>query len=578
MRKIYPATLLCDFYKVSHKDQYPANTEKIYSTWTPRASRVKGVDHVVAFGFQAFIKEYLIDYFNEMFFNRGLEEILAEYSRVIKFTLGVENPDTTHIRELHELGYLPIKIMAVPEGTLIPIRVPMLTIENTDSRFFWLTNYLETLMSCQLWQPTTSATIAFEYRKILEKYAKETVGSVDAVGFQGHDFSMRGMSSLQTAKASGAGHLLSFEGTDTIPAILYMEEFYNANIETELIGTSIPATEHSVQCSYGQEEELETYRHLIKEVYPKGFVSIVSDTWDLWSVLTKIVPELKEDIMSRDGRVVIRPDSGNPVDIICGTALVENVDMCVKNLKDLEHLAKDEAWDYFNGKDSEDEVNFYYEFNGKVYKAHCTAEYTTERGGYTDNKYYVIDNINVYVEEHDLEPYEKGVIEILWEIFGGTITEKGYKQLDSHIGAIYGDAITTERCIQICERLKAKGFASTNMVYGIGSFTYQYNTRDTFGFALKTTYAVVDGVERKLFKNPITDKEAIKKSQKGLVVVIKSQEEGIHYIDDLNLNEYDDIVANLIGDRILLQEVFLDGKLLVDDNLSSIRTRLRSQI
>lgn len=193
----------------------------------------------------------------------------------------------------------------------------MLTIENTKPEFFWLTNYLETLMSCQLWMPATSATLAFEYCKILEAYALKTNGDTSGVPFQGHDFSMRGMSSLEAAKGSGAGHLLSFTGTDSIPAILYLEDFYQADIEKELVGTSIPATEHSVMCAHGT-DEMASYKYLIKEVYPNGFVSIVSDTWDLWSVLNVVIRGLKEDILSRDGKVVIRPDSGDPVLIICG--------------------------------------------------------------------------------------------------------------------------------------------------------------------------------------------------------------------------------------------------------------------
>ena len=486
---IYPATLLCDFYKVSHREQYPENTEMIFSTWTPRMSRITGINEVVAFGFQAFIKEYLIKYFNENFFSRTTEEVVNEYKRVIQYTLGNENPDASHIEELHKLGYLPFRIRAVKEGTRVPIRVPMLTIENTDPKFFWLTNYIETLMSCVLWQPTTSATIANRYKKLLDFYAEKTNGNLFGVQFQGHDFSMRGMSALDAAKASGAGHLLSFSGTDTIPAILYLEEFYNANIEKELVGTSIPATEHSVMCAYGQ-DELESYRRIITEVYPSGFASIVSDTWDLWGVLNNVIKALKPEIMARDGRIVIRPDSGDPVAIICGDP------------------------------DSTDE---------------------NER---------------------------KGVIEILWDIFGGTITEKGYKQLDSHIGCIYGDAITLERCDLICEKLMAKGFASTNMVYGIGSFTYQYNTRDTFGFALKSTFGVFGGEEKNLFKDPVTDKANFKKSQTGLVCVVNDNG-NIKYIDGLsrvgreNLRSVD-----------LLEDIFIDGELLRDESLAEIRLRL----
>lgn len=487
-KNYYPATLLCDFYKVSHREQYPENTKKIYATWTPRTSRIKGVNDVIFFGLQAFIKEYLIDYFNENFFNRDVEDVVSEYERVLKYSLGKETVDSSHIRDLHKLGYLPIRIKAVPEGTRIPIRVPMFTIENTVNEFFWVTNYLETLMSCMLWQPMTSATISNEYRKILDKYAIETTGSTNGVEFQGHDFSMRGMSSLESAKSSGAGHLLSFTGTDTIPSILYMEKFYNANIERELVGTSIPATEHSVQCAYGQEDEINTYRRLINEIYPSGFVSIVSDTWDLWKVLTEYIPQLKTDILNRDGKVVIRPDSGDPVKIICG--------------------------------DSES------------------------------------DNPNT----------RKGVIEILWDIFGGTVTEQGYKVLDSHIGAIYGDAITLDRCREICEKLKEKGFASTNMTFGIGSFSFQYTTRDTFGFALKTTYSIVGREERFLFKNPITD-SGVKKSQRGKVAVVNN-EGNVTYIDGLSWEQERDMTNNM------LETVFFNGYLMKEYDLNEIRNRV----
>jgi nicotinamide phosphoribosyltransferase len=298
-KKFFTPTLLADFYKISHREQYPEGTETIFSTWTARTSRKEGVNEVVAFGFQAFIKEYLIDYFKDNFFSKSKEEIVDEYTRVIKYTLGKEIVDTRHIEELHELGYLPIKIKAVPEGTLVPIRVPMLTIENTNPKFFWVTNFLETLMSCQLWLPTTSATIAYQYRKILDKYASETNGDLSGVQFQGHNFSMRGMGSLESAMLSGSGHLLSFTGTDTIPAIHYLEQYYNANIENELVGCSIPATEHSVMCTYGRENEIEAYKRLITEVYPTGFASIVSDTWNLWEVLDKIIKPLKNEIMNR---------------------------------------------------------------------------------------------------------------------------------------------------------------------------------------------------------------------------------------------------------------------------------------
>lgn len=484
---IYPATLLCDFYKVSHREQYPSDTEKIYSTWTPRGTRIKGIDRVVAFGFQAFIKEYLIDYFYENFFNRPQEDVVEEYERVIKYTLGIDNPDSSHIAALHSLGFLPLKIKAVKEGTQVPIRVPMLTVENTRPEFFWVTNYIETLMSCSLWQMSTSATLAKRFRDLLDNWATRTGGSHDFVPFQGHDFSMRGMGSLESAKYSAAGHLLSFVGTDSIPGILFLEEFYGANIETEMVGTSIPATEHSVMCAYGQ-DELDSYRHIITEVYPAGFVSIVSDTWDLWNVLNNVIATLKPEILARNGKVVIRPDSGDPVKIIIGDPLSENPDA------------------------------------------------------------------------------RRGVMEILWDIFGGTVNEQGYKELDPHIGCIYGDAITLERADAISAGLAEKGFASTNMVYGIGSFTYQYNTRDTFSFALKSTYAKIGGVEKFLFKDPITD-TGIKKSATGMVRVFQSPW-GIGYVEELTEAQRDK------GDNDLLEDVFIDGKLVRFETLAEIRSRM----
>lgn len=478
------ATLLCDFYKISHRQMYPQGTETIYSTWTPRTSRMQGVNTVVAFGFQSFLMK-LNEIFDSNFFSKSKDEVVSEYTRIIKNTLGVTNPDASHIAALHDLGYLPLEIKALPEGTLVPLKVPMLTIQNTNPKFFWLTNYIETLASCELWQASTSATIAREYKKILDKYALLTVGDTDFVQFQGHDFSMRGMSSLDSAMSSGMGHLLSFVGTDTIPAITAAEYYYNANVEKELIGTSIPATEHSVQCTYG--DDMKYYEEMIEKVHPEGFVSIVSDGYDFWDVIGRVIPSLKDKIMARNGKVVVRPDSGDPVLILCGDP------------------------------------------NGKT----------------------------------ELE--RKGAVEALWDIFGGTVSKKGYKILDSHIGLIYGDAITLERCEEISRLLKDKNFASINVVYGIGSYTYQYNTRDTFGFALKSTLAVINGDDKLIFKNPKTD-DGTKKSQKGKVMVFKDRNNNLYFQDNLRLK--DEYTTDL------LQTIYKDGKITKTEDFSTIRKRL----
>lgn len=485
-----PATLLCDFYKLSHREQYPDQTEVIYSTWTPRSNKYfPRTNKVIAFGFQGFVKKYIIDYFDKNFFGRSKEDVVYEYKRLVKYALGVDKPSTTHIEELHDLGYLPLEIKALPEGTKVPMRVPMLTIRNTDSKFFWLTNYFETLMSTELWGPSTSATIAAEYRRILTEYAEKTSDNVEFVQFQGHDFSMRGMSCVEAAMISGAAHLTSFVGTDTIPAIMYLEKYYGANIEKELVGTSIPATEHSVMCAGGNTNEFDTYKRLITEVYPNGFVSIVSDTWDLWECIDKIIKPLKDVILKRDGKVVIRPDSGDPVKIICGDPKA-----------DLQHA---------------------------------------------------------YV----------GVVELLWNIFGGTINKKGYKELDPHIGVIYGDAITLDRCELICKLLEEKGFASTNVVYGIGSYTYQYNTRDTFGFALKSTMCMIDGKEKMIYKDPVTD-DGIKKSNTGVVAVQRDHENNLVYKDKLSFHHEEEDI---------LQTIFCNGKAYNITSLEEIRRTILQQ-
>lgn len=498
--KINPM-LLGDGYKQSHASLYEDGGEKIYATWTPRSAKNSGIkdcDGIVVFGLQSFVQEWLIDYFNDEFFNKDIEEVIRDYNKTIKSYLGSEGLGEDRIRALHALGYLPLKITALEEGTICPIKVPMLTIENTLPEFFWLTNFMESFMSAELWSAMTTATIAREYRKILDRWADKTCDDNSHVDYQGHDFSLRGFNTVKASLASGAGHLLSFKGTDSIPTIGWLEQYYNADNSKEMFACSVPATEHSIMCfnSVGKEgDEYDAFKRIITEVHPDGIVSIVSDTWNLWDVLTKTIPSLKEEILARDGKVVLRPDSGNPVDIICGDEFPHD------------------------------------------------GDYYTER--------------------------RKGVIELLWDTFGGTINSKGYKVLDSHIGAIYGDAITLERAEEICSRLEAKGFASSNIVFGIGSFTYQYNTRDTFGFALKSTYAIKNEQEVFLFKDPITD-DGVKKSQKGMVAVFNDKPDGIYYVDELYSKDMDN--------GSMLTTLFEDGKLVRKTSLYKIKNKLKEDI
>lgn len=814
--------LLIDFYKASHRDQYPSDVTQIWSNWTPRSSRVEGQTTVVHFGLQYFIKDYLIRRFNHGFFDLPLEVVLKDYCDVMRECLGIENPKTDHIEWLHQLGYLPIDIWSIPEGFSTPLNVPSMVITNTRPEAFWLPNYLETMLSMVLWKPSTSATTATRFREIGEKYAK-LAGETDLgfVNWQFHDFSMRGMSGLEDAVLSGMGHLLSFSGTDSVPAIMAARDFYAATLK---VGGSVPAcyddqteiltengfklfkdlsenervaqyhsngtidfvvpsaqfacpydgpmikfeklgyryvdacvtpnhnmvrrhkqsglvdtfeagaastknsnyshrfhvivagrgigrkniltaverlriafqadgafasrkikytgertntlpirfsfkkdrkfdrlieilddtgyeythekydsgyysfwiktpmdadfqkdlewvnladissewaksfleelshwdgtaaskntivysstvkscaekaqiigiladcktqwyesedargdrqrnytitftlsknsvtgagviktitdpfaqtvycvsvptgmlvvrhnrvivisgnTEHSVSCAGGEDGELETFRRLIEDVYPSGVISLVSDTWDLWNVCTVIVPKLKDSILKRKGRIVLRPDSGNPVKIILGDP--ESSDVRV----------------------------------------------------------------------------QKGVIRLLAEALGTTPGPGGL--MINNAAAIYGDSINEERAEAILAGLVAMGFSPYNMIFGIGSFTYEWRTRDTYGFAMKATAVRkgdrnqpgLNGTIIPIFKCPVTDDPLTpKKSHKGIPAVYREDldrdEQPTYYVHE-NATEYQLAHCEF-------RKVFSDGKLLIDEDFETIRKRAR---
>ncbi len=481
------AATLCDVYKFDHRRQYPKGTVRVYSNWTPRSSRVKGRDKVVYLGGQYFRQKYLVEAFNETFFSQPRDAVCKRYARRVNGMLGPNSIGTEHIGALHELGYIPLLYRDIPEGTEVPLRVPMTTVENTLDEFFWLPNYFESLQSNILWLPCTSATTALGYRRILDHAEKKTGCAPDFVPWQGHDFSFRGLGCLEAAQTSGMGHLLFFTGTDTAPALDLIEGYYGLPTEEYLpqLGGSVAATEHSVMCAGGEEAELETINHLL-DLYPEGILSVVSDTWDLWHLITDILPKLKDRILARKGKYVTRPDSGDPADILCG--------------------------------DPDAPIG---------------------------------------------TPQSKGVIELLWEIFGGTITSTGHRLLDSHVGAIYGDSITEARAQDIVDRLEAKGFSSGNIVFGIGSFTYQYVTRDSFGFAMKATWVKINGVGRDIFKTPKTD-NGMKNSAKGRLAVAKNSQGDLHLIEQAT--EAQEAAS-------LLRPCWKDGKEIVHETWDIVRDR-----
>jgi nicotinamide phosphoribosyltransferase len=480
-----------DFYKAGHRNQYPDGTTSVYSNFTPRSVKHLNVEKdlydglVVFFGLQSFIKSFLQESFGESFFDQPLDRVLKQYKRRMDTSL-FTNFDVSHIESLHNLGYLPIRIKALPEGAKVRPGVPVFTIVNTKPEFFWLTNYLESVLSAEIWKKMVNATVASHYRGIFEKYARETASPMDFVYWQGHDFSMRGMSGWADAASNGQAHLTSFYGTDSVSAIDELERLYGANADVEIVGASVPATEHSVMCMGGMDDEHGTFLRLITKLYPAGIVSIVSDTWDFWNVISVTAPSLKAEIMARDGKVVFRPDSGDPVKIICG--------------------------------DPDAPIN--------------------------SNEW-------------------KGAVRILDEQFGHTETERGFKILDSHVGLIYGDSITPKRANQILHNLAEMGYASCNCVFGIGSYTYNYSTRDSIGGAMKSTSGVVNGVRRAIFKDPKTD-NGIKKSAKGLLRVEIQNGEYVLFDDQTEEQE-------MQGE---LKVVFEDGKLIREVTLAEIRARL----
>ena len=485
-----------DGYKIGHKAMLAPKTNYLYGTWIPRSTKYapKGVTKIVSFGQQMAVR-WLHDEFQENFFKLDRDEAM-KFGTDMNTYLGLDF-DAEHFGQLHDLGYLPIKVKALPEGVETAPNVPHMTFINTKAGFAWLTLYLETIISSLAWKPSTSATIALQYRRNLVKWVMKTdPANAWLIDFLAHDFSARGLSPWDML-SSGLGHATSFRGSDTLVVIPAARYFYGEP-EGEVAINSVNASEHSVSTTkiftVGEEQMIADWL----EVFPTGILSLVADTFDLFKLITEYLPNLKDQIMARDGKLVIRPDSGDPVDILCGYNTLDEYELTEKR-------------------------------------------------------------VNI-VKDH---PSYKGVIELLWDIFGGTTNEQGFKILDQHIGAIYGDSITLERQEQIYQRLAKKGFAATNIVLGVGSFTYQMNTRDTLGFAAKGAWFECDGQGYEIYKDPATD-DGTKKSLKGMVKVI---EEGGEYVAVTGCTKAEEDTGEL-------QVIYQDGKFYNQTTLTQVRERI----
>lgn len=859
--KNYSPLLFTDSYKVSHAGFSPDGLAGIYSNFTPRYSHYfkdkypAFNDKYVQFGVQ-----YAFKRINDMFscfFAGNLKEEMDKISSVLNPYIGEQ--DMGRFESLHKLGYLPIEVRSIEEGSLVNMGVPSFTVRNTHPDFAWLTNYLETLISAEVWKPLTIATIAKEFRNLSLEFSEKTCDNDLHVKFQNHDFSYRGQSGSESDMINSVAWLTQSIGTDNIPGIMCAKEYYQAD-DCNVIALSVPASEHSV-ATLGilsvDNEDLENgeatfLARVLEEYYPKGIVSYVADSYDFWSVITEILPSLKEEIMNREGKLVIRPDcyssdtkvltnrgfiffkdlttedlvaqvlndgsyefvkplkivnehykgkmyhfkdhhgkvdqlvtpnhrmiykqinssdssvitekvvfaedmkqKGNHLNYFERSAKAQNKGRSLTNLERLliafqadgsystgcmnsvrfsfskqrkidrltnilseskipfkvydlsdgkkefnitiskEILLKDFSWvdtsdlcsnwceefleelkhwdssvrnegrfkydtttkscsevielialsagkgvlttesednrqDHFsnvftsnilnNNKcggqswikeeiDYDDTVhcvqvptgrlivkrnrsimvcgnsgdpvlitagyNIYHHQDGDSIQdsiekiEHFPFSSPTPEVFCMNGRYYDIRSGFNMSSENQIQKYEAiGTVAMLWEIFGGYINDKHFKVLDDHIGMIYGDGITYARAKEIFERLSYKGFASSNVVFGIGSYTLNMISRDDLGCAIKATHATYNGEEISLYKNPKTD--SAKKSAKGYLFVHET-DNGLELESDVSFEKQD-------SDDNMLKLLFRDGVFSNCVSLDSIRSKLNFKV
>lgn len=484
--------LYSDSYKQCHPKMYPENQEQLVSYLTPRAEMSKRFPKMVVWGvtpFLADIKEAFDD-----FFNTPLNEAMREYDCYMDLHLGLSNVAREQWVGLHELGYLPLEIRALPEGTVVNMGIPIVEMRNTHNGYAWLVQWVECLLQTEIWPTCAYATVGWEYHKIAEKYYNKTTDGADPFMAMA-DFGFRGMSCLEDATRCSASWLLSFNKTSTIPALPYLDDYYAANCVQNKIGIGAVSTEHSVMAAnYALDgDEITFVKRLLTKIYPNTSFSMVSDTYDYWNMVKNIIPACKAEILAHNGKLLIRPDSGDMVSIAIQT------------------------------------------------------------------------------------------IESLWDDFGGTINSKGYKQLDPHIGIIYGDGCTLNKVTEVYDELEARGYAATNIVFGVGAFCFHalFNedghitvlTRDTWGMAMKATYGVFGGRSVPIYKDPKTD-SGLKKSHKGCCKVIK-----VKTVNDDNTVSYhfeclDQQPMWVPDNYTCLKLAFRDGVRFNQEDFMTIRGRL----
>lgn len=408
--------LQTDSYKCTHWKQYPPGTEKVYSYFESRGGKFNSV---VFFGLQYIIAKYLS---GRVVTQEKIDEAKDFYDKHLG--PGLFNEDGwKRILKVHG-GYLPVSIKAVPEGTVVPNGNVMMTIENTDPELFWLTNWLETLL-VQVWYPTTVATISRECKKLILAYLRST-GDPSLIDFKLHDFGFRGVSSTESAEIGGLAHLVNFMGTDNVASLWAARKYY----DSDMAGFSIPASEHSTITSWGQKNEGDAFGNMLEQFNDNPLIACVSDSYNIYDACEKLWGgTLKDKVLSHDGTLVIRPDSGEPVVVI------------------------------------------------------------------------------------------KRVLELLWDEFGGSENDKGFKVLDPHVRVIQGDGVNLESIKDILLMMSDYGWSADNVGFGMGGALLQDLNRDTQQFAFKCSSITVNGKERDVWKKPVTDPG--KNSKRGRLKLVE---------------------------------------------------------
>jgi len=441
---------LTDSYKFNHWNQYPQGTEYVYSYFEARTGAK--YNKTVFFGLQYFLKEYLE---GKVVTREGIEWA----ARLSKAHFGSDNMFNRtmweHILNKHD-GNLPVIIKAVPEGTAIPINNALMTVINTDPLCAPLTNHLETLLS-QVWAGCTTATLSYEVYKLLEHYRNET-GSLDFIKFGLHDFGFRGVSSVESAGVEGAGHLINFQGTDTVKAMEVAMEYYNAPLDG--LAYSVPATEHSVMTAQGKDGEEALFGDLLRK-YPEGILSVVIDSYDYKRFVNEIARKYKDVILARKGKVVFRPDSGEPNTV---------------------------TLDVLNG---------------------------------------------------------------LYDVFGGTKNDKGYIELNSKVGMLWGDGLDYDGIRSILFTMRNNGYSTNNIVFGMGGGLLQKINRDVQRFAFKSSAQCRNGIWHDIFKQPL---DSSKKSKKGILALVKDDAGNYNTVQTLDINDKNNVMTTVFENGVITKE------------------------